>query len=70
MTEESLESVCAQQITKIVDGFKEWSFFERDFSSLAIQLIYYSFMIYGDDYAKLEQVIQDIISHVFTPFRH
>ena len=45
MTEQTLESLCLQEISKVLESRKGWRLLESEFSSVALQLMFYAVML-------------------------
>jgi hypothetical protein len=57
MNDQSIESICLGEIKRIFESSKGWQLMELDFSSLAIQLMFFTTILYGcENYQLLDKV--------------
>ena len=70
MTEQTLTSICLDAISKVLQENKGSQLLEADFSSFALQLMYYSTLYMGiEDLDGLNAALDLISGHVFSLFR-
>jgi hypothetical protein len=71
MTEHTLTSLCLDSMQSVLQLNKGWKLLEADFSSLAIQLMFYLTLFMGlDDLRKLDKALDLIAGKVFSLFRY
>ena len=70
MTEETLEGLCLGEIQKVLSSRRGWRLMESNFTSVAIQLMYYTFMLYGsEDISRLDYALNAIAASVYQLHR-
>ena len=50
MSEESIQSICLGLISNVLERAKGWQIMENDFSSIAIQVMFYATILQGCDH--------------------
>ena len=69
MNDQSIESICLGEIKRIFESSKGWQLMELDFSSLAIQLIFFTTILYGcENYQLLDKVNLELTRSVYQMF--
>jgi hypothetical protein len=71
MTEHTLTSLCLDSMQSVLQLNKGWKLLEADFSSLALQLMFYTTLFMGlNDLGKLDKALDLIAGKVFSLFRY
>lgn len=72
MTEHTLEQICLGEISKVLQSRKGWRILESDFSSVAIQLMFYTSMVISpiDKFDLIDKALNAIARSVFSLFKY
>jgi hypothetical protein len=69
MNDQSIESICLGEIKRIFESSKGWQLMELDFSSLAIQLMFFTTILYGcENYQLLDKVNLELTKSLYQMF--
>ena len=69
MNDQSIESICLGEIKRIFESSKGWQLMELDFSSLAIQLMFFTTILYGcENYQLLDKVNLELTRSLYQMF--
>ena len=69
MNDQSIESICLGEIKRIFESAKGWQLMELDFSSLAIQLMFFTTILYGcENYQLLDKVNLELTRSLYQMF--
>lgn len=70
MTSETLSSLCSTEIMLVMNKAKGWRLMESDFSSIALQMMFYATMSLGfDNIEKLDDIVDRIAKAVYSMFQ-
>jgi hypothetical protein len=71
MTEQTLESLCLQEISKVLESRKGWRLLESDFSSVALQLMFYAVILANpaENIKQVDHALSAIAQSVYQMHR-